>query len=488
MKPLTIFTRLVIGNIVILALVLGLGASVSYDLLQLQAMNQDIITRHQESLSGNQGLIDAFERLVQFDQKVFASRDLDYLNRFNKQKKILEQKFKDLYPLLETIKQKSDFDNSINVFQAYLAWFNANAASVAQGKTDSPFEFDILSGQRGPMKQKVITNLNAMLGSTRNLINQKTRRSGEMTRQIFFVTVLTTLLIVLTGIIITTINARSIKKSVNRLQNKTQEIAQGRFEEIQTIKGPKEIQDLAFHFNTMCRRLRELDELKADFINHVSHELRTPVTSIKEAALMLTKGYYSDEPKKQIQLFRLIHKECGRLLNSVMRTLDFSKMEAGKMKYRKGEILLPDVLRKSILRLAPLAQKNKIILEFSPPRPDIPMIMGDEDRMIEVMDNLIGNAIKFTPEGGKVGVDCLTDKKGWVLIRVTDNGPGIALEHLEKIFYKFRQIDNDLNTRMGTGLGLCISKYIISAHKGKIWAENMKNGGTRISFTLPASS
>ncbi len=484
MKPLTIFTRLVIGNVIILVLILGMGTLVSYDLMGLQAVNKDILTRQQESLAGNERMIDGFELLIRFDEKFFVTGDQDYFNRFNEQKESLNQEFKTLYPLLETIEQKSKFDGSMNVFQAYLAWFNANAAP---GNAGPNAEFDALSRQRGPFKEAVISKLAAMETATRRLINQKTRRSGEMTRQIFVVTVLTTLLTFFTGILITLINTRSIKNSVNRLRKKTQEIAQGRFEEIQTINGPKEIQDLALQFNTMCRRLSELDELKADFISHVSHELRTPMTSIKEAALMLTKGYYTDQPEKQNQLFNLIHNECGRLLKSVMRILDFSKMEAGKMEYRKREILLPDVLRKSILKLAPLARKKRIILEFSPPRPDLPSISGDEDRMIEVLDNLIGNAIKFTPERGKVRVDCLAEKGG-LRVNVTDNGPGIALEHLENIFYKFKQIDNDLNTRMGTGLGLCISKYIISAHGGDIWAENTKKGGTRVSFTLPAFS
>ena len=485
MKPLTIFTRLIIGNVIILILILCMGALVSYNLMDLQAVNQDILARHQESLAGNERLTDAFELLVRLDEKFFVAGDLDYFNRFNDQKEILYQEFKTLYPLLETIEQKSKFDGTMNAFQAYLAWFNANAEPDNPGPHAA---FDALSRQRVPFKEKVISKFTAMEAATRQIINQKTRHSGEMTRQIFFVTVLTTLLTLFTGIVITMINTRSIKNSVNQLQNKTKKIAQGRFEEIRTIKGPKEIQDLALQFNTMCQRLRELDELKADFINHVSHELRTPMTSIKEAALMLTKGYYANQPEKQNQLFELIHSECGRLLKSVMRILDFSKMEAGKMEYRKEKILLPDVLRKSILKLAPLARKKRIILEFSPPRPDLPLILGDEDRMIEILDNLIGNAIKFTPEQGKVSVDCLAWEKGGLRVQITDNGPGIALEHLENIFYKFKQIDNDLNTRMGTGLGLCISKYIINAHGGDIWAENTKEGGTRVSFTLPALS
>ncbi len=279
-----------------------------------------------------------------------------------------------------------------------------------------------------------------------------------------------------------------LTKSIAHLQKKTKEIAQGHFEEMQRVKGPKEIQDLSLHFNAMCRRLKELDGLKADFVSHVSHELRTPITSIKEASTMLSKGFYSQEPQKQKELYFLIHGECNRLLNSAMRILDYSKMEANQMEYHCIRISLPDVIRRSILKLAPLSQKKQIALEFSPPPPDLPKVSIDEDRIIEVMDNLIGNALKFTPSKGQVVINCLIADSGEnLMVTVEDNGPGIKLEHLEKIFYKFKQIDNGLGIRMGTGLGLSISKYIIKAHGGEIWAESQYSKGSKILFTLPVA-
>lgn len=486
MKPLTIFARLVIGNIIILVLILGMGALVSYDLLHLQALNRDILGRQQKSLAITEEIQENFQQLVQFDEKFFVTLDQDYLQRFTQLTTQIQNALTALYPFLETIGQKQAYDHAANTFQAYLAWFQINAGAVSK---DIPPDFAALARQRSPMKEETLDRLKTLEAATRKLVTQKTQRSGERTRQIYFITILTTLLTVITGILITLVNTRSVRNAVGRLQDHTREIAQGQFQEIHSVEGPREIQDLADHFNAMCRRLRELDELKADFISHVSHELRTPMTSIKEAAVMLSKGYYSDQPDKQAQLFQLIESECARLLKSIMRTLDFSKMEAGKMEYRKDQVQLPDVLRTSILRLAPLAQKKRIALEFKPPRPNLPPIYADEDRMIEVLDNLIGNALKFTPRGGQVSVDCRHSLPGNRLtVRVTDTGPGIALDQLENIFYKFNQIDADQSTRMGTGLGLSISKYIISAHGGNIWAENIKDQGSRVSFTLPGLS
>ncbi len=484
MMPLTIFKRLVIGNIAILSLVLLLGGVVSFNLKQLQILSHEVLVKNQESIFVGERIKDAFELLVQFDEKYFVAGDIDYFNQFTKQKSDLENEFKIFSLLLETKEQKQLFNETVHMFDNYLAWFNKRATPVESKEMTN---FDRLLEERIPYIKIISSNLRDILSLTRKIVNEKTKQSGQMTHQVLIVTVITTILTVIVGMIITVLNTRSIKNSVAHLQKRTKEIARGHFEEIHTFKGPKEIQDLALYFNTMCRRLNELDNLKADFISHVSHELRTPLTSIKEASTMLSKGFYKHDPGKQNELLALIHEECQRLLNSIMRILDYSKMEARKMEYQNTRQDLPGILRKSILKLAPLAQKKKILLEFSPPSPDLPCVCVDEDRIIEVLDNIIGNAIKFTPHKGKVEVSCrFLKKEDKLLVAVEDNGPGIRLEHLEKIFYKFKQIDNDLNTRMGTGLGLSISKYIIKAHGGKIWAQSQESNGTTVFFTLPA--
>ncbi len=485
MIPLTIFKRLVIGNIIILLLVFTLGSVVLFKLTGLQKVTREIVVKNQESLIIGDRLLDSFASLVKFGEKYFVSRDIDYYNRFVEVKINLEKDFQTITGLMETDEQKHLLMESLASFDDYLERFEEKADQmISGGKVDVALflkesEQD-LNTTAGDLKKILVI--------TGNIITGKTNLSSRMTHQIIIVTVFTTVLTVFFGMIITTFNTRSITKSITRLQKKIKKIAQGDFEEIHTIKGPKEIQDLSLHFNAMCCRLKELDSLKADFVSHVSHEMKTPVTSIKEASIMLSKGFYSDEPQKLKELFSLIHEECNRLLNSVMRILDYSKMEANRMEYNCIRISLPDVVRKSILKLAPLSQKKQIDLEFFPPPPDLPDVYIDENRIIEVLDNLIGNALKFTPVKGKVDIRCLSKDSGkHLMLTVEDNGPGIKLEHLEKIFYKFKQIDNGLGTRMGTGLGLSISKYIIKAHGGDIWAQSQYSKGTKILFTLPAA-
>ncbi len=484
MIPFTIFQRLVLGNIAVLILVLVLGGVVSFNLERLQEINHEVLVKNQKSILVGNRIMDTFEQLVQFDEKYFVALDKDYFIRFQGHASNLKKDFSILAALMETKEQQALFNKTVRIFDQYLIWFDTNAPEKRSENT----KFDHLSGERLPYIQAIAANINTISELSRAIITEKTTLSGKMVRRVFIGTIITTILTVLVGMAITIINTRAIKKSVNRLQKQTKEISRGRFEQILTVKGPKEIQDLARHFNIMCRRLEELDELKADFISHVSHELRTPITSIKEASAMLSKGFYADEPEKQQELLTLIREECQRLLKSVIRILDYSKMEARKMEYQIVQLNLPDIIRKSILKLAPLARKKKILLEFSPPRTDLPAVCADEDRLIEVLDNLVGNALKFTPSKGKIIISCRRAEEGNnLLVCVEDTGPGIKPEHLENIFYKFKQIDNNLNAKMGTGLGLSISKYIIKAHKGEIWAQNQKSRGAKILFTLPAA-
>ncbi len=483
--PLTISKRMVLGNIIILLIVLTLCIVVIFNLNRLQKITNQIVVQHQESIIVGDRILDTFASLVKFGEKYFVSRDINYYNRFLDLKINLEKEFDRFTVLMETDEQRGLLLDFFAAFNGYLAWFEEKAFQIQNGEQ---IKLDHFFKETGPNHNTTAGNLEKIRVSTRKIIAGKTSLSRRMSHQILMVTVITTVITIFFGIIITIFNARSITKSITRLQRKTKEIAQGHFEEIQTLKGPKEIQDLSLHFNSMCRRLKELDSLKADFVSHVSHELRTPITSIKEASTMLSKGFYSEDPEKQDELFCLIHAESNRLLNSAMRILDYSKMEARQMEYQRIRLSLPEVIRKSILKLAPLSQRKQISLEFCPPPSGLPPVRIDEDRIIEVLDNLIGNALKFTPAKGRVVINCLAEDSGEnLMVTVEDNGPGIKLEHLEKIFYKFKQIDNGFGTRMGTGLGLSISKYIIKAHGGNIWAQPQYSKGTKILFTLPVA-
>ena len=202
---------------------------------------------------------------------------------------------------------------------------------------------------------------------------------------------------------------------------------------------------------------------------------------------MLQEGIFAQAPEKQKELYLIIEEECGRLINSVNRILDFSRLEAGMTGFTFQSADIMTVLEKNFLKWTPLAGRKKIDLNWDGSR-NLPLVMMDLEKMEEVVENLLSNALKFTPEAGRITMSavCIPEEK---VLRVTiaDTGCGIPQEGLKEIFEKFRRIEVGKGTAHGTGLGLAIAKHIIDEHGGRIWVESEIGKGSSFIFTLPLS-
>ncbi len=336
----------------------------------------------------------------------------------------------------------------------------------------------------------MVDGFNQKLRKITNIVrldrDKKIHTSSQISSNILKVSTIIVVLVVVIGILISFFTTKSINRPILLLQEKTKEIADGKFEKIPDITSPPEIKELADQFNIMCERLKELDELKLDVISHISHELRTPLTAIKEASSMILEGVFVARQEKQHELMTIVKEECERLINSVNRILDISCMEAKMTEYHFEKCNLIPVVRKSVLKLAPIALSKGVNLELKPTN-DLLLVKIDAERISQVLENLLGNALKFTPNRGavKVCVSCKNGNKDFVEIAVSDTGKGILKENLENIFDKFKRIDSGKETARGTGLGLSIAKYIIDAHGGMIWAQSELGNGSTFFFTLP---
>jgi two-component system sensor histidine kinase GlrK len=277
---------------------------------------------------------------------------------------------------------------------------------------------------------------------------------------------------------------KSITRPIGLLKNKTQEIAAGNFDARVEVRSPPEIGELADALNSMGQKLRELDRMKADFFAAMSHELRTPLTSIKEGTGLLLEGIGGPTTEKQRKLLAILAEESNRLILLVNSLLDLSKMEAGMMSYDFALAHIDPLLKRAVAEVAPLVEAKQITIESAVDQP-LPAVRIDAERILQVLRNLLGNAIKFTPKGGLVRVSARpTGDK--LEIAVKDSGPGIPQEALLSIFEKFNQgMRADDLARSGTGLGLAIAKSIISSHGGKIWAESQLGHGSTFIFVLP---
>jgi two-component system sensor histidine kinase GlrK len=277
---------------------------------------------------------------------------------------------------------------------------------------------------------------------------------------------------------------RSITRPIGLLKNQTEEIAAGNFGARVPIPSPPEIGALAESLNSMGEKLREIERLKADFFASMSHELRTPLTAIKEGTGLLLEGVGGPITDKQSKLLGILAEESGRLISLVNSLLDLSKMEAGMMSYDFTTANFEPLLKRAVGEIAPLVEAKRISLVNGVDR-SLPPVRMDAERILQVLRNLLGNAVKFTPQGGQVRVGARS-VDGKLEVSVQDSGPGIAAESLISIFEKFNQGDRPNGSALvGTGLGLAMAKNIISSHGGKIWAESQLGHGSKFIFVLP---
>jgi signal transduction histidine kinase len=234
--------------------------------------------------------------------------------------------------------------------------------------------------------------------------------------------------------------------------------------------------------------LKRLDQLKSTFISSVSHELRTPLTVIKEFISLMLEGHVGTLTEDQEEYLGIAKKNIIRLTNLIETLLDFSRIESGKgLKLKFEPTRLMEVVEDAVMTLSQQLEEKRITLE-NRLDPDMPTVLIDRNRWVEVFINLIGNGIKFTPPGGKITVDSrgLTEKRDYLKVVVTDTGVGISPEDLSKVFDRFYQggrTQTGLIT--GTGLGLAIVKEIVEAHRGYIQAESKSDNGASFVLTLP---
>ncbi len=233
------------------------------------------------------------------------------------------------------------------------------------------------------------------------------------------------------------------------------------------------------------RRLKELDKLKSDFVSNVSHELRTPLTAIKGSVDNMLDGLTGDLNEKQNRYLVRVKSNADRLARLINDLLDLSRIEAG-IKLKRTNLSLPTVAREVVESLGSVAAEKLISFEIECPEVNL-TAWADPDRIVEVLTNLIGNAIKFTPTNGKVTLCLKRSGNEWVKISVADTGPGIPSDEANRIFDKFYQVTQpEKQKAMGTGLGLSITKALVEMHGGKIWLESEVGKGSIFSFILPA--
>ncbi len=228
---------------------------------------------------------------------------------------------------------------------------------------------------------------------------------------------------------------------------------------------------------------KKVEKIKRDFVSNVSHELRTPLANIKGYTETLLDGAIEDRETAR-SFLRIIEKHTARMTRLIDDLLILSSLETQEMPISPSSIDMADVVSSVIQGLKKQAEDKGIELSLKLSSPSLP-VRADKERMEQVLINLIDNAIKYTPEGGKVKVSaCQEDSK--IRVDVEDTGIGIPAKDIPRIFERFYRVDKARSRELGgTGLGLAIVKHIILSHRGKVWVTSEVGKGSRFSFTLP---
>jgi signal transduction histidine kinase len=269
---------------------------------------------------------------------------------------------------------------------------------------------------------------------------------------------------------------------LREMSQAAERIAQGRYDERVRADGEDELAQLARRFNQMAEKLNEVEAMRRRLIGDVSHELRTPLTAIKGSLEGLMDGVLPATPETFLQL----HTEADRLNRLVEDLQELSRVEARAYSLDLHAVDVSALMQTVTKRLGLQADAKRIALDVEL-QPDLPPALADEHRVIQVLTNLTGNALQYTPEGGKVLLSAQRVQDD-VQITVRDTGSGISAEHLPHIFDRFYRGDKSRSRRAGggSGIGLTIARALVEAHGGRLWAESAGEGqGSTFRFTLP---
>jgi signal transduction histidine kinase len=294
---------------------------------------------------------------------------------------------------------------------------------------------------------------------------------------------------------------RRVVRPVEVLRQGAAQIGAGVLDHRIEVRTGDELEALATEFNRMTAQLQEsyagleqkveertreleiANKHKSQFLANMSHELRTPLNGIQGYTELIMDGIYGEVPEKIKEVMERIQQSGNRLLGLINAVLDLSKIEAGRITLSLVDYSMQGVVQTVFTAVEPLAVEKHLALKVTVP-PDLPVGKGDEQRITQVLTNLVGNAIKFT-EVGEVGVQ-VTSANGTFMVAVSDTGTGIAEADQQKVFEEFQQADSSSTRKKGgTGLGLTIAKKIIEMHGGRIWVESNLGQGSTFRFTLP---
>ena len=489
-------SKISLGYAVVIALMVGMLIYQSSIIHQMQEVNRRLSQVNFRAANLSDQLRQTLDPIEEFTRKFVVTRDPGYRRQVKERQDLFEQHLEQIDSLPLSEQYRSGIESILQLWQRY--------RKVDSELETSPSEEAavLLTSQLAHLESLRVEIDEVMLAVQDSIASQvlMAARTGARAEWISLAAAAVALS---TAILVSLVIVRSVSTRLNQLTRGTRAIAQGDFDYKLPTSGQDEFSRLSQDFNSMAERLSELDQMKKDFVSHVSHELKTPLGSIQETHNLLLEQIPGPLNSDQRRLIQLNLQSTRRLSSMIHNLLDLSRIEAGMMDYHLEPCDLTAVVQTALEELQP--QLAEPALNIRSQFPEAPVtIEGDKDLLFQVVLNLLGNAVKFTSQGGEIEVETrltsqlpggmpspqkekvVFSQEGYAVLTVSDCGPGVPDSHKEGIFEKFRQLPRKGRIRgQGAGLGLAICRRIVEGHGGAIWVEDRPAGGSVFAVLLP---
>ncbi|PYS50735.1 MAG: hypothetical protein DMG13_20345 [Acidobacteria bacterium] len=448
---------------------------------QMQSINRDLSAINFHAASTALRMVQNAETIGEFSAKYFVLPD-PYLRGLESER---EEFLRDLAELAKTVRSERERNQVQLLAKAFDDYWRIFSRVR---ETNQSKDLEYLPPSLSAAINHVQAQTDVLYDAIQVSIREQVQRATEAGQKAEWFSWAAGGLAIFFGIIVAILTVRAIHQPLRRLTQGTRALSKGQFWHRLPDHGSSEFSELARDFNLMAERLGELDQMKKDFVSHVSHDLKAPLASIRQVMHLLLEEIPGSLNDQQKSLLRLSYNSAERLAAMVGNLLDAARVEAGTMEYDMAARDLVPLIRTVIDEFEVQAQEKGMRLRLESEEPSMP-VECDRERIMQVIGNLLENALKFSPNNSEIVTRISKGTNGSILTTVTDCGPGVPDGHKSKIFRKFHQVkQGKMMAGQGVGLGLAICKTIVEAHHGEIWVEDHPRGGSVFSFILQAAA
>ncbi|MBS0167928.1 MAG: HAMP domain-containing histidine kinase [Nitrospira sp.] len=478
---LSIFWRLVLTSLVIITVMGGVNLYALFQLRQLTAMSTQMASYHYPAVESAKRLLGSLYAQLNSEKKFLATKDRTFLTNVTEEVEEFQRVLQILRGQESSTRGLTLLQETGELLKERLRLFDTAIQTTTGSAQRTIPNYE---STRDSLMDRMSFTLQNYIDLHEARVSVGVTESHASAAQAEAVTEQLVLVALMFGLGLAGVASYTILRPLRELQGHIKQIGQGNFGASIKIKAPAELRELVDSVNWMGHKLQEIDDMKTEFLAHVSHELRTPMASIQEGTNLLLDEIPGPLVPEQRMTLRIMADSSKRLMHLIATILDLSKMEAGMMEYRFVPVDLHRIVDISINKIRLLADSKHVQLVLEPVGQRV-WIKADASRLEQVLDNLLSNALKFSPEGGVVKVHMKPELQAGVLeVSVSDTGPGIAPEDLPHIFERFYQGRTKVRQAAGSGLGLALVKKVVEAHGGRIWIESEKGKGATVRFIL----